>query len=127
LSFFAVLAMKKSRAPPWLPVYRASNMTQEAAGEVMNYQDAAVAVAEVSVVAGDIESAPAAYLPFYIGDTVTDLVRMLVVVAPSAALGAPFEVLVFPEKHPVQCIHNFLSHHRWHWGFASVKEEWSLT
>jgi len=90
-------------------------MAQEAAGEVMDNQDAAVAVAEVSVVAGeDIETAPAAYIPCCIGDTVTDLARMLVVVAPSAALGAPFEVLVFPEKHPVQCIHNFFSYHRWH-------------
>jgi hypothetical protein len=72
-------------------------------------------VADVSVVAGeDIDAALAACLPFCIGNTVIDLARMLVVVAPSAALGAPFKVLVSPEKHPVQCIHNFFSYHRWH-------------
>jgi hypothetical protein len=72
----------------------------------------------------------AACLPFGMGYMVTgelDLVRMLVVVGPSAALAAPFEMLVFPETHPVQCIHNFLFHDRWHRGFAAMKEERSLT
>jgi len=102
-------------------------MAQEAAGEVMGNQDAAVAVAEVSVVAEeDIEVAPAAYLPFCIGDTLTDLARMLGVVAPSAALGAPFEVLVFPERLLAHLtIHS--RHDRWSQGSVLVEAAEILT
>jgi hypothetical protein len=125
LSLFAALK-KKNQGPLLWEACRALNMEQEAAGEVVDNHNS-VDGAEISVVSVNIETEQVACLPFGIGDTVTDLARMLVVVAPAAALGAPFEVLVFPERHPVQCIHDFLSHHRWHRGFALVKEEGSLT
>jgi hypothetical protein len=92
----------------------------------MDNQDAAVAVAEVPVVAGeDIGAAPAAYLPFCIGDMLTDLARMLVV-APSAALGAPFQVLVFPERLLAHLtIHS--RHDRWSQGSFLVEAAEILT
>lgn len=102
-------------------------MGQEAAGEVMDNQDAAVAAAEVSVVAGeDIESASAAYLPFCTGNTVTDPAHMLVVVAPSAALGALFGVLVFLERLLAHLtIHS--RHDRWSQGSVLVEAAEILT
>jgi hypothetical protein len=86
---------------------------------MLNNYDAAAAVAEASVVVVvDIEAARAACLPFCMGYTVSeefDLAGMLVVVAPSAALGAPFEVLVVPERRLAHLtIHSY--HDRWSQG-----------